>query len=500
MKQIRLLEALRAYQVYNTDYLQEDIVQVSNDSRQIHPGACFIAIRGEHFDGHSALEAVCRKGAKMLVVDQLPDDYQQLTASIVLVQDTVRAQAILANVFYGEPSRHLNVLAVTGTNGKTTISTMLADLLTRLGRKTGLIGSRVYKIGDRVEAAVNTTPNSLKMQSLFHEMVEAGCQDVCIEASSHALVLGRLWYTDVDLAIWTNLSREHLDFHSTMDQYAQAKSLLFSQLGQQLDQGRSKLAIINLDDPYYDKIRQVTAAEIVSYSLTDPEATIHASEIRDQDHRLHFNLHFHGRVFPVDLAMQGHFNVSNYMAVFLTLYYYYGFSIEEIVSATQSFPGVPGRMQVVDCGQDFTIVVDFAHTSDALTNVFQAVRQQGPKRIISVMGHSGGNRDSGARPGLGDVLFEYSDFIVFTADNPRFEDVDKICREMIGHHDEKPFKIIPDRWQAVRFAIDQAQAGDLILFAGKGGEGYHIIGDEKIPYDDAEEARKYLKKKGGKCS
>ena len=490
-----LISVLSDTQVFGKDYSTLELSSIVNDTRKVEVDSCFIAIKGEQFDGHQALEDVVKKGVKLLIVEDVPQNWRELDAMIVKVTSTYRAQAILANKFYQMPSQQLNLIAVTGTNGKTTTSTMISDLLMALGHKTGLVGTIHYKVDQTYYPAVNTTPNALELQSLYAEMLSAGCKDAIIEASSHALSLGRIWYSDVDCAIFTNLTREHLDFHKTMEQYAFAKSLLFAQMGQQFHSGKPRLAIINVDDPYHDIMMSATAADIVTYSLTDQSATAYVSEIISQRGATSFNLHYGGATYKVKLPMLGEYNVSNYLAAFLTMTVYYDFGVEAVLAATREFRGVTGRMQSIDEGQDFTAIVDFAHTSDALERVLQELSSRKQNRLIALTGHSGGNRDSGARPELGDLLFKYADKIVFTADNPRFESVDKIVSEMVQNHSEKPYTIIEKREAAIDFAINQAKADDIVLFAGKGGEAYQVIKDEYVPYDEVAVVRQALQKK-----
>lgn len=472
--------------------LEGEVTALVNDTRQITANSCFIAIKGENFDGHQAMHQASQKGACMMIVEYLPEGWQQVPMTFVKVPSTYRAQAILANQFYQMPSQQLNVVAVTGTNGKTTTSTMISELLMALGRKTGVIGTLHYKVDQQFYPAVNTTPNALHLQQLFHEMVTNGCQDAIIEASSHALALGRLWYTDIDCAIFTNLTREHLDFHHTMEEYAYAKSLLFAQLGQRFHQGRPRLAIVNADDASAEIMMQATAAECLTYSITK-EATAYATQIEAHQGTQSFTLHFEQKMYQVMLPMVGAYNVSNYLASFLCLVKHYQFTPEEVICATATFQGVSGRMQSIHEGQNFNVIVDFAHTPDAIQKVLAELKEQTVGRLITVIGHSGGNRDSGARPEIGDHVFAYSDEIVFTADNPRHEPVDKIARELIGSHDEKPYTIIEKREDAVAHAIRIAQAGDTLLFAGKGGETYQIIGDVKVPYSEEAVIRAALK-------
>ena len=233
-----LLSVLVDVQIFGTDYSTLELSSIVNDTRKVTENGSFIAIKGENFDGHDALDDVIKAGAKLLIVEKLPGNWKELDAMFVKVTSTYRAQAVLASKFFNMPSESLNLVAVTGTNGKTTTSTMISDLLNALGHKTGLIGTIHYKVDETYYPAVNTTPNALELQRLYNEMLIAGCKDAIIEASSHALSLGRIWYSDIDCAIFTNLTREHLDFHKTMDNYAYAKSLLFAQLGQQFHNGK----------------------------------------------------------------------------------------------------------------------------------------------------------------------------------------------------------------------------------------------------------------------
>lgn len=483
----QLIQVLGDYQVYGQDLDSlSDIDRLVNDSRKAVSNACFIAIKGENFDGHQAVEDVISKGVRLLIVEKWDEKWSELDACFVIVPSTFRAQAILANQFYGEPSTKMNVVAVTGTNGKTTTSTIISDLLNVLDRKTGLIGTIHYKVDQKIYPAVNTTPDALTLQSLFNEMVESDVQDAIIEASSHALALGRLWYTDIDCAIFTNITREHLDFHKTMDAYTYAKSLLFAQLGQKFVNGKPRLAIINKDDVHSKIMAQATAANIVSYSLNDPTATVYMTDYHAGVGSIQFSFKYKNKEYTVQLPMLGEYNISNYLAAFLCLVTYYQFSAEEVVEATQSFKGVSGRMQAINRGQEFTAIVDFAHTPDAIEHVLKELTRKKKRRLMILFGHSGGNRDSEARPEIGDILFKYADYIILTADNPRFEPVAKICSELVQDHDEKPYIVIEDRQEAIKHAILEAKEDDIILFAGKGGESYQIIGNENIPYNEAE--------------
>lgn len=488
MKQSELILPIYNYEIIKDTYLDQEVSIFTNDSRKIIDGAAFIAIRGENFDGHQVLAQVTQQGARMVFVEEVPENIDEIGGTIVKVPSTYRLQAILANQFYDQPSNKLEVIAVTGTNGKTTTTTMISQTLETLGHKTGLIGTIHNKVGSRIIPTVNTTPDAVALQHLFNEMVGEGCQDVLLEASSHALALGRLAYTAVDCAIFTNISREHLDFHKTMEEYTHAKSLLFSQLGQRFHRGRASLAILNLDDEHWEQMAMVTSADILTYSIEDSTATAYAHTIKNIEGETHFVIDYRRQSYPTSIPMRGVYNIYNYLAAFLCIVGYYGYTPEEMINAFKKFQGVTGRMQSIQEGQDFEVIVDFAHTTDALERVLSDISESmgENQRLVVLMGHSGGNRDSEARPELGDILFKYADHIVFTADNPRYESVDKIVKEMIGTNQNKPYEIIEDRIEAINHTIQKAQVEDLIVFVGKGGEPYQVIEDQYIPYDEVQ--------------
>lgn len=492
-----LIAPLINYVLKGAPLSRRPISSLSNDSRELTPDGVYIAIVGERFDGHSAVNEVIEAGVQLIVVERISQKDEEKAVhygvSLVKVASTYRAQAILAHQFYNQPSSKLNLTAVTGTNGKTTTSTMISHILETLGKKTGLIGTIQYKVAEKTIPAINTTPNAVVMHSLYAEMVEAGCQDAIIEASSHALALGRLWFSDVDCAIFTNLSREHLDFHKTMEQYAYAKSLLFAQLGQSFKNGKPPLAIINQDDAFAATMAEATGAALATYSLKDEKATAFADKIKSSEGSLSFRLNFKDNSYPVTLPMLGNYNIMNYLAAFLCLTLYYGHSVQSVLQATKSFTGVTGRMQTLNVGQEFNVIVDFAHTPDALENVLSELKESKKGRLYVLFGHSGGNRDSAARPEIGDILFKHADELVLTADNPRHESLEKIWQELIGTHSEKEYHLIEDREAAIKHVIELAQAGDTICFAGKGGEAYQVIGDDYIPYDEVATVTQALK-------
>ncbi|MCR8969161.1 UDP-N-acetylmuramoyl-L-alanyl-D-glutamate--2,6-diaminopimelate ligase [Facklamia sp. 7083-14-GEN3] len=488
MRLNNLIEVLINYRILGDLNLDKDIKDLTNDNRKLIDGGAFIAIKGERFDGHSVIDQLVKERLSLIVAEDFSSNQveQALNNNITLVKvpSTYRAQSILAHQFFGQPSSQLPLVAVTGTNGKTTTTHLISQFLELLNHKTGLIGTLHYKIGDRKLPAVNTTPEAVSLQRYYQSMVEEGCTDIIIEASSHALSLGRLWYSDVDCAIFTNLTREHLDFHKTMDNYAYAKSLLFAQLGQSFHHQKPRLAIINQDDPYAEVMSQATGAVVITYSMKNPNATVYVDELTTEGSTQKFKLHFQGETYPVALSMIGAYNVMNYLAAFLCLVVYYGYSAEQIVDLTPKLNGIPGRMQVIDKGQNYRVVIDFAHTPDALENVLNELKETTKGKLRVLFGHSGGNRDSAARPDLGDILFKWADHIVFTADNPRNEPVKKIVSEMVRDHKEISYELIEDRKEAIHYLVNHAEANDTILFAGKGGEAYQVIGDDYLPYDE----------------
>lgn len=479
-----LFGVLRSKKVLGQSLQDKEITHLSHDTRDIKPQTCFIAIRGEKFDGHDYITQVIKEGVEVVVVEEIRSEWSLETCTFIQVKSTYRTQAILSNQFYNCPTEKLNVVAVTGTNGKTTTSAMISEWLTQLGHKTGLLGTLHYKVGETIYPAINTTPDALALQRLFSEMIEYQCQDAIIEASSHALQLGRLSYTAVDCAIFTNLTREHLDFHHTMQEYAHAKSLLFSQLGQVFKNGKPAVAILNYDDAYHQVMYEATSAECITYSIHTKNATVYATNIQRHAQGMTFQLNDQDRYYPVQLNMLGEYNIANFLAAYSCLVYYYGYSGQDVIEVANHFSGVSGRMQLVQKGQPFQVIVDFAHTPDAIQNVLSELSKNKSGRLFTLIGHSGGNRDSGARPEIGDIVFKYSDEIVFTADNPRHESIDKICAELIGDHEEKPYTIIHDRKQAIADILEKALPEDTVVFLGKGGEKYQVIGDIYEPYDE----------------
>lgn len=467
------------------------ITGVAYDSREVRPGDLFICVQGFVHDGHRFAPDAVARGASALVVErELPFDVPQ-----VVVGDARTAMGQLAAAFYGNPSQDLRVIGVTGTNGKTTTAYLVRALLENAGRRCGIIGTVVQSTGAGELPASRTTPESVDIQRLMREMADNGCQAVAMEVSSHGLVLKRTVGIEFDVAVFTNLTQDHFDFHRTFDDYLRAKRQLFTALapaGAGLK--ARKAAVINGDDPYAQKFLEASAAPAITYGLSE-ERDLWASDVRVTADGVRYIARTNKGQAPVRLRLTGRFNVYNSLAA-LAVGLVEGVDLEEAAAGIAQTV-VPGRFEPVDEGQDFAVIVDYAHTPDSLENVLKTARGLAKERVICVFG-AGGDRDRTKRPIMGQIAAELADFVVITSDNPRSEDPEAICREVAAGAEKAgaaPFDVIVDRREAIRHAISVANAGDLVLIAGKGHETYQEIGGEKLHFDDREEARLALRER-----
>ncbi|KRM86992.1 UDP-N-acetylmuramoyl-L-alanyl-D-glutamate--2,6-diaminopimelate ligase [Lacticaseibacillus thailandensis] len=471
-----------------------EITMVTANTREVRPGACFVAIAGANFDGHEHLDEVFAAGAVLAVVER-PVAFEG-AGMVVTVPDTHKALAELAAAFNGNPSRDLNVIGVTGTNGKTTVTHLISKILGDNGMNTGIMGTLYNKVGDEKLSTVNTTSDANTIQRVLAAMRDAGNAAAAIEVSSIALDQGRNWGTDFDTAVFTNLTEDHLDYHKTMAAYFAAKSLLFSELGSGLSRnGRSKTAVINTDDPAGVKlvtIAQHTVANVITYGVDHP-ATVQATDIATTNHGTRFNLHFYGRTYPVHMHLVGEFNVYNVLAAFGAAYGQ-GIAVPDIIRSIEAATGVPGRFQPVPNDKDVVVLVDYAHTPDGLENVLTTIRKFAKQRIFCVVG-AGGDRDHNKRHIMGEIAVRLATDPVFTSDNPRTEDPDSILDMVVSAVPADSYQRFTDRREAIRYAINAAQPGDVVLIAGKGHEDYQIIGHTKHHFDDFEEATAALNAK-----
>jgi UDP-N-acetylmuramoyl-L-alanyl-D-glutamate--2,6-diaminopimelate ligase len=468
------------------------IGKVTYDSRSVEPGDVFVAIRGLKSDGHRFVEDAVHQGARAVVLE----DDQAISDSFFFHNDVIkivvgnsrRALAELAANYYGHPSKKLRLLGVTGTNGKTTSTHLLKSILESAGEKVGLIGTIEYKVGNDVIPAVHTTPESLELNALLDTMVKSDCQTVVMEVSSHALALERVYGMDYRLALFTNLTQDHLDFHGTMDAYFNAKKILFDRLGER------SIAVTNIDDPRGLSVVSGTSARRVTYGLQGgPEVT--AENVRVGLDGISLNVKYEGNFVSLTSPLTGQFNVYNILgtaASALAL----GVETGDIQRGVGRVNSVRGRFERLVSPKGWTAIIDYAHTPDALQKTLEAIKalqtsgQQG--RIITVFG-CGGNRDREKRPQMGRIASELSNMTIVTSDNPRDEDPESIIDEIFkGIRPGTKVSRIPDRKEAILAGLGMARRGDIVLIAGKGHETYQILGDKRIHFDDREVVEGYL--------
>ncbi|WP_438446311.1 UDP-N-acetylmuramoyl-L-alanyl-D-glutamate--2,6-diaminopimelate ligase [Gorillibacterium sp. sgz5001074] len=466
-----------------------EITGIQSDSRQAGPGDLFICVRGFKVDGHRFADKAVEQGAVALVVEErLPLDVPML-----VVKDARFAMSVIANHFYGYPSHDMKVIGVTGTNGKTTTTYMLEKILNDCGFRTGLMGTVRMRIGDEIFPTENTTQEALDLQRNFRRMADVGTQYCIMEVSSHALDLGRVKSTRFRSALFTNLTQDHLDYHKTMEEYRAAKGLFFSRLGNGIASSPEErsYALLNADDPASVYYAKQSAVETLTYGIEN-DADVRAADIRITAKGTRFRLTAYAGETDVHLKLVGKFNVYNALgAVAVALLE--GVSLEQVKESLEAMPPVEGRMETVDEGQDFLVLVDYAHTPDGLENALAAVKEVAEGRVITVFG-CGGDRDRTKRPKMGRIAALYSDYVFITSDNPRSEDPEAILSDIepgvtdAGLTRER-YAMIADRRTAIQKAIEMASPKDVVLIAGKGHETYQLVKGATLHFDDREEAR-----------
>jgi UDP-N-acetylmuramoyl-L-alanyl-D-glutamate--2,6-diaminopimelate ligase len=479
-----LVQRLSAKSIHGS--LDREITGVRYDSRRVTPGNLFVAVRGTSFDGHSFIEQAVDKGA-VAVVGERPALSQRATA--IVVPDSREALAQLAATFFGYPSRKLKMIGVTGTNGKSTTTFLIKHLLERASQSTGLIGTVQYEVGERRLPASRTTPESLDLQELLSQCVEAGCRNVVIEVSSHALSQGRSNEIEFDIAVFTNLTRDHLDFHNGMKEYFLAKARLFESLRQ--SEKKDRKAVVNIDDPYGQQLVGRFGRDLptISYGM-GARADFRASDFKVDMNGTSYRLDANDKSYLVRLPLIGRFNIYNSLAA-LAAAHAAGLDVRNAVLALAKAPQIPGRLEAVPAKRKFQVFVDYAHTDDALLNVVKTCRDLNPNRLILVFG-CGGDRDRAKRPLMGAVADQYADYAFITSDNPRKEDPEAIVRDVETGFKHKNYEKIVDRKLAITRAIAMAQPRDIVLIAGKGHEKYQEFSDHTVPFDDVETAARAL--------
>ncbi len=474
---------------YKTVLPQIEVKGLSQNSKEIQKDWVFFAVKGHTVDGHEYIPSVLQKGACAIVTQE---DYEEFCPiPLIKVENIDEAMADAACAFYGNPSKDLDMIGITGTKGKTSISYLIESILFEAKRKPAVMGTINYRVnGEKISKAPNTTPAPLLLQSIIHKAKEADCTDIVMEVSSHALEYQRVRGIDFNIAVFTNLQRDHLDFHSTFDNYFAAKKKLFENLMSLANSKQKKSAIINIDDPYGQKLAEMlqNKVKLITYSLSKP-ADFVAKDIKTSLDGVTFKVNGE----DAKLNLLGEHNVYNALAA-IAVASRLGIHIKTAIKGLVALKGVPGRMQRIDEGQNFYLFVDFAYTNEALLKAYDAVAPFKKGRIITVFG-CGGQRDTTKRPLMGASAVKNSDLTLITKDNPRKEDPNKIFMDILsGMSFADNFKIIPDRREAIFEAVRLAQKDDIVIIAGKGHEDYQILPSGTIHFSDKEEAEKALKK------
>jgi UDP-N-acetylmuramoyl-L-alanyl-D-glutamate--2,6-diaminopimelate ligase len=481
-------------------YLMQDcdVTGIAYDSREVKEGFLFVAIKGYELDGHIFVGDAFSRGASGVVVQDrvsVPPG-----KGLAVVADSRFALSHLSAEFYRNPSRDLLVVGITGTKGKTTTCHMIKQMLEASGYSTGLVGTVQNIIGNECRPVRHTTPEALDLFEMQREMVDKGCKAVTMEVSSHALSLSRVSHVDFDIAVFTNIGTDHLDFHNTLDDYVKAKGKLFESLGKRALPGKEfkPLAILNRDDRFCDYFESVTSTDTITYGFSQ-EADVRAHEAETGPKGSVFTLSFAGKDRRVRIGLPGKFNIANALAA-SALGFGIGMGIDEVAVVLSELKGVRGRAELVPESSEFTVWVDYAHTPESLRDILMTARDVSENRVIAVFG-CGGDRDKHKRPIMGRIAGEIADLVVITDDNPRTEDEDEILDQIeIGVREAQEanpnlvYRRIKDRRKAISEAVSLASKGDIVVLAGKGHETYQIFKNKTVHFDDAEEVRKAIAK------
>ena len=470
--------------------LPPTVTDLAVDSRAINAGGMFVCIIGFTVDGHNYVQQAIDNGARVIVASR-PVNVDLEKVAVVTIEDTSRAIGLLASRFYNYPSKKMTMIGVTGTNGKTSVSGIIQAILSASGEKTAASGTIGFNLDGTLYETENTTGDALTTQAMIAQAANEGCTSMTMEVSSHGLIEGRLGGTEFDIAVFTNLTHDHLDFHGTMDNYGDAKGLLFAQLGQDLEQ--RKFAIVNADDPWSKKLIEKTSYPVLTYGIKN-EALFHGENIVLRADGTTFTLVAPDGKFDVKMNLIGEFSVANALAATAALYAK-GMPTANIVSYLAEISSVKGRMEKVETELPLTMYIDYAHTPDAIKKAIEAVLPYKKNKLIFVIG-TGGNRDRVKRPIMAKEA-SVADYVVLTTDDPRDEPYETILSELESGMTHKQYACIGDREEAVRHAISVADPDDIIIFAGKGHEDFQIIGRVKHPHSDADIALLEAEKKFG---
>lgn len=464
--------------------LDDEISFVTSDSRKVEKNCIFVAIKGLKFDGHDHIEMAIKKGASYVVCSKDVGFSNQ-----IITENTRKAYALMCANFQGNPSKNLKLIAVTGTNGKTTVTKVIKQVLETNGKKVGLIGTIENEIGDLILPAKHTTPDPAELHVLFSRMVKAGCEYCVMETSSHALDQNRLDGCNFTVAAFTNLSQDHLDYHGSMEQYYLAKKKIFNM---------SDNAVVNIDDEYGielgNELKQETNISIKTFSVQNDRADYTARNIEKHAEGVDFAFVGESLIQRIKFGMPGSFSVSNAMTV-ASVCLSLGLSLAQIAHGLEQSNGVKGRAEVIPTGLGFTVILDYAHSPDGLEKVITAVKDFAKGRVVTLFGCAG-NRDSTKRPLMGKIVGSLSDFVIVTSDNPRGEDPETIIDQTVEGLETTgtPFIVFVDRYKAIKWALENAQQDDILIMAGKGHEDYQVLAHGTIAFDEHKIVAELLQK------
>lgn len=468
---------------------ESEVLGIAYDSRLVEPGFVFVAMKGGSFDGHAYIDTAVASRACGIVAERdvtnVPKDI-----GLVVVPNGRRAMGEMAASFYGYPSRQVKLIGVTGTSGKTTVTHLIQSVFSASGQKTGIIGTLGARIDDELIPTGHTTPESVDVQRILRQMADQSVRVVAMETSSHGLHQGRTLGCEFDCGVFTNIARDHLDYHETFENYLDAKITLFRDYPKMSD--KPFVAVINADDASADLVASAVTGKVLRFGVTS-SADVKAQNVEVTDKSVEFDLSYKDDRARVRMGIGGAFNTYNALAA-ASVGFALGMKIDEVVLGLSKAKAVAGRFESVECGQDFGVLVDYAHTPDELENVLTTARSLTRNRLIVVFG-CGGDRDRGKRPIMGGIGARLSDVVVVTSDNPRSEDPNSIIEcilKGIPSDCSSNVKIAPDRREAICWAVNNARTGDIVVIAGKGHEDYQIFSDRTIHFDDREVAREAL--------
>ncbi|MCE5198365.1 MAG: UDP-N-acetylmuramoyl-L-alanyl-D-glutamate--2,6-diaminopimelate ligase [Armatimonadota bacterium] len=479
---------LKDSSVINTS--DTEVAGITYDSHKVQPGWVFVAMEGGSFDGHGFINTALDAGAVAIVAEREVPEAVERGVPYVVVPNGRIAMGQISAPFYGFPCRKMKMVGVTGTSGKTTVTHLLQSIFSAAGLKAGLVGTLGAKVDSEFIETKHTTPESVDLQAILAKMVEKGAQAVAMEVSSHGLYQGRSLGCEFDCGVFTNIARDHLDFHKTVEAYLDAKLILFRD--HPMTSEKQFHAVINADDPAAEQVKAATKGDVITFAVDSP-ADVTAVDAVVTEKSVSFNMRYQGKSVPIRMSIGGAFNVYNALsaaAAGIAL----GLDMNTIAKGLAAAHAVPGRFESVECGQDFGVLVDYAHTPDEIENVLKTAKTLTSKRLIAVFG-CGGNRDKGKRPIMGKLGVDLADLAVITSDNPRKEEPKAIIDDILAGipADAMPRVTVQvDRKEAIREAIKMAESGDIVVIAGKGHEDYQIFADRTIHFDDREVAREIL--------